>query len=104
MGNSGELEGPTRRWYMIGNEWEYDFFYMGLRVYHGDNIPKPRGNRPKDYKSDWTTSDYYDKPIGWQQESKIYNEKLRAWKQENIAYLRTLSAKNYLSGRRNTGN
>ena len=44
-----EKEGPVEKWYRIGNEIDYDKFYLGMKEYHYSMIPNLVGEKPIDY-------------------------------------------------------
>ena len=87
-----EKQGPALKLDVVGiDEIMYDCFHLGITQYLWSCIPEPEGKLPEDPQEHWNLNDYYDKPIGWQNEYEYYNQKIISWKKKQLKIIQAMN-------------
>jgi hypothetical protein len=57
-------------------EWEFEYFYIGMTKYYHYHIPNPEGEEPFDPEQEWNFVDLYDPYPMMHEEKRCYETAL----------------------------
>ena len=87
-----EEQGPTEKWFTLGDEYDYERFFLGLREYEYCFIPGIENSpQPKFIYEHLGVWERYDKPIDYIEEKEKYMWRVRIWKRIQQSKIMKLS-------------
>ena len=70
----------------------YEGFNLGNEWYDWKWVPElTHDPKPKDPQDDWCIGDYYDRPTGWQNNERDYENAMKEWKKRQMRTLNEMS-------------
>jgi hypothetical protein len=71
------------------DEWEFEYFYIGMTKYYYYHIPNPEGEEPIDPEQEWNFADQNDPYPMMHKEKCCYKEELVVWRKSQLEIIRS---------------
>jgi hypothetical protein len=80
---------PVSKIFIRMQEWEFEYFYIGMTKYYYHHIPNPEGKEPIDPKREWGSADRYDPYPIMHEEKRRYEKALIVWRKRQLEIIRS---------------